>query len=377
MSHEIRTPMNAIIGMNYLLRRSGLTAEQALRLDKVESASQHLLSILNDILDLSKIEAGRVQLEEADFHLPSVLDSVQALIAESARAKGLDLNVDCATEALWLRGDVTRLRQALLNYAGNAVKFTSTGSVTLLARVLEERGDKLVVHFSVEDTGVGASAEVMARLFQDFEQADSSTTRRYGGTGLGLSITRRLAQLMGGEAGVERAHPHGCVFWFTAQLRRGAEPKRTTLQYQATDVEILLRQRHAGRLALVAEDNAVNLEIASALLEAVGLRVDVAVDGQQALLKATSGVYDLVLMDMQMPGMDGLQATRAIRQLPSWGSVPIIALTANVLDDNGPACEAAGMNDFISKPIVPESLYRSLLAWLDRYAGDRIGTTLK
>ena len=369
MSHEIRTPMNAIIGMNYLLRRSGLTPEQALRLDKVESASQHLLSILNDILDLSKIEAGRVKLEETDFHLPSLLDSVQAIIAESARAKGLDLDVDCATEVLWLRGDVTRLRQALLNYAGNAVKFTSTGSVTLRARVLEGNGDKLVVHFSVEDTGVGASEEVMARLFQVFEQADSSTTRQYGGTGLGLSITRRLAQLMGGEAGVERAHLHGCVFWFTAQLRRGAAPMRTTIQYQPTDVEILLRQRHAGRLVLVAEDNEVNLEIALALLEAVGLRVDTAADGQQALLKATSRVYDLVLMDMQMPGMDGLQATSAIRQLPNWGHVPIIALTANVLEGNGPACKAAGMNDFISKPMAPESLYRSLLTWLDQLPG--------
>ncbi len=376
MSHEIRTPMNAIIGMNHLLRRSGLTAEQELRLDKVENASQHLLSIINDILDLSKIEAGRVQLEDADFHLPSVLDSVQAIVAESAREKGLVLNVGTAGVPVWLRGDATRLRQALLNYAGNAVKFTNTGSVTMRAGLIEEQGDRLVVRFSVEDTGPSVNEEVMTRLFQVFEQADSSTTRQFGGTGLGLSITRRLAQLMGGEAGVERANPQGSVFWFTAALRRGAETRSTVSMRKPTDAETLLRQRHAGRTVLVAEDNEVNREIASAMLMAVGLRVDTAVDGQQALLKATAGVYDLVLMDMQMPGMDGLEATREIRQLSDWADVPILALTANVFDGDRQACEAAGMDDFLAKPMVAESLYQGLLIWLDRRAAEGIGTGL-
>jgi len=369
MSHEIRTPMNAIIGMNHLLRRSGVSTEQAQYLSKVETASQHLLSIINDILDLSKIEAGRVQLEDTDFHLSTVLDSVHSIVTASAADKGLALVVDAAEVPAWLRGDPTRLRQALLNYAGNAVKFTAQGSITLRARVVQERADALLIRFSVEDTGVSLKPEAMARLFQVFQQADTSTTRQFGGTGLGLSITRRLAQLMGGDAGVESAEPQGNVFWFTALLRRGARTTPTLPVQEPNDAELQLRQRHAGALILLAEDNEVNREIAAAMLSAVGLAVTAAVDGQDALDKAMAGPHNLVLMDMQMPELDGLQATRAIRRLPGWSAVPILALTANAFDSDREACRKAGMNDFIAKPMAAVDLYRALLKWLDAQAG--------
>ena len=371
MSHEIRTPMNAIIGMNHLLRRSGVTAEQALRLSKVETASQHLLSTINSILDLSKIEAGGVKLEEIDFHLSVVLNTVRSIISESAQDKGLTFLVDVGPVPMWLRGDPTRLQQALLNYAGNAVKFTAQGSITLRTRVVEEHEDQLMIRFSVEDTGTKLRPDVMDRLFQDFEQADPSTTRQYGGTGLGLSITRRLAQLMGGEAGVESSEETGNLFWFKALLRRGDGTAETLRLSESNGAETLLRQRHPGALILLAEDNDVNREIAAAMLTAVGLKVNAATDGREALDKAMAGTHDLVLMDMRMPEMDGLEATRAIRQLPGWNTVPILALTANAFDGDRQACKEAGMNDFIGKPIAAQDLYLALLTWLDLQAEGR------
>jgi len=348
-----------------------VTEEQALRLTKVETASRHLLSIVNSILDLSKIEAGRVQLEEADFHLSAVLNTVQSIVTESAVEKGLSFAIDTGPVPDWLRGDPTRLQQALLNYAGNAVKFTAQGCITLRTRVVEEGPDELLVRFSVEDTGVGLKLEVMARLFQVFEQADTSTTRQFGGTGLGLAITRRLAQLMGGDAGVESSERQGNIFWFTALLRRGEGTAPALLPHEGLGAEAQLRQRHAGALILLAEDNEVNREIAAAMLSFVGLVVNLAVDGREALEKAMAGTHDLVLMDMQMPEMDGLDATRAIRQLPGWSTTPILALTANAFDSDRQACEAAGMNDFIAKPMAAQDLYQALLKSLDAQAKAR------
>lgn len=365
MSHEIRTPLNAILGLNYLIRREPVTSAQAARLEKIDTAGQHLLSIINDVLDLSKIEAGRVQIESTNFHLSAVLDNVQSIVAESARAKGLSVHVDSNAVPHWLRGDPTRLRQALLNFASNAVKFTTQGSIVIRAKLLRDDGDVLTVRFAVEDTGIGIEPAQLSRLFRAFEQADASITRKYGGTGLGLAISQRLAQLMGGTCGAESEPGEGSTFWFTARLLHGHGIRPLPQVDDNTSAETQLRQRHHGARILLAEDNEVNLEVALAMLHGVGLDVTTAGDGLEALRLAAASSYDLVLMDMQMPEMGGLEATRSIRAIPGWQSRPILALTANAFDDDRQACLQAGMNDFIVKPMAPHQFYEALLRWLD------------
>jgi len=366
MSHEIRTPLNAIIGMSHLIRRAGLVPEQAVRLDKLEAAADHLLEILNAILDLSKIDAGKFVLEEIPLRVESAVANVLSMLDDRAQAKGLRLVSEVDRMPHNLVGDPTRLQQALLNYANNAIKFTEAGSVTLRARLLEQDAADALIRFEVEDTGIGIDEAVVARLFSAFEQADSSTTRKSGGTGLGLAITKRLAELMGGDAGVRSTPGAGSTFWFMARLRKAEEPASGDKGPNAQDAASILKRKHAGACVLVVEDNAINREVAQAILEEVGFRVDLAEDGVEAVAMVAANEYRLILMDMQMPRMDGLEASREIRKTRPAASLPIIAMTANAFSEDKARCFEAGMDDFVSKPVDTDALYAVLLGWLEK-----------
>ncbi len=369
MSHEIRTPMNAIIGLTYLVRRDTREPEQQERLKKVADAAEHLLSVINNVLDFSKIEAGKLQLERAEFSVGQVLDGIRSMLAQRAAEKQLriELDVDPALAARPLLGDAQRIAEVLLNFAGNAVKFTEQGFVRLSARVEREQGSQLHLRFEVQDSGIGISEEAQARLFQDFEQADSSTTRRYGGTGLGLAICRRLAHLMHGEVGVQSQPGAGSLFWFSLPLELpAASGPRAALPLSRNHIAQDLQQQFAGTRVLLAEDNAVNQEVAVALLSSAGLQVDVAEDGQQAVDMVQQRDYALVLMDVQMPVMDGLDATRAIRASARGRLIPILAMTANAFAEERQRCLDAGMNDHVAKPVVAEQLFATLRLWLSR-----------
>ena len=372
MSHEIRTPMNAVIGLAPLLRRDDPRPSQADRLDKIHDAAQHLSRIIDDILDLTKIESGKLTLEKTDFSLRAMLRRVEAMVAERARAKGLAITIEPGDVPDRLSGDPTRLSQALLNLLSNAVKFTEAGSIGVQVSASAIDDDEVRVRFTVSDTGIGLAQEQIDKLFTAFEQADVTTTRRFGGTGLGLAITRHLAQLMGGEAGVSSEPGRGSHFWFEARLGRGQRPTGDTVfgqqlgddETSTRALEARLHQEHAGARILLAEDNAANLEVALEWLRAADLQVDVATSGDAAVEQARRKKYDLILMDVQLPGIDGLQATRAIRALPAHRHTPVLSMTANAFGDDRLACEQAGMQDHIVKPVDPRLLYAALLRWL-------------
>ena len=368
MSHEIRTPLNGIIGMAHILRRSEVTPVQADRLNKINIAAEHLLELINDILDLSKIEAGKVALDYASFNMDGLLDNIKSIVSERSIAKRLHLQLEKDDSLHELYGDPTRLKQVLLNFVGNAIKFTDAGTITLRALCEEEDVESVKVRFEVEDTGIGISPEALHRLFNPFEQEDNSTTRKYGGTGLGLAISKRIAELMGGEVGVESTPGVGSMFWFSVYLPK--RERRTTHRPKIDDAqaEELIRLRHSGRLILLVDDEPINLEIARLYLEDVGLVVDSVMDGLQAVCQAKEKTYAAILMDMQMPHLNGIGATKQIRKLPDYQETPILAMTANAFAEDRARCFDAGMSDFITKPLNPEVFFEKILKWLEPHS---------
>jgi PAS domain S-box-containing protein len=371
MSHEIRTPMNGIIGMASILRWEGVSPQQAERLDTIDASAQHLLAVISDILDISKIEAGKLALEEAPVRISTLLANVSSILSARVKAKGLHLLIETDHFPDNLLGDPTRLQQAVLNFASNAVKFTETGSVVLRALLEEETVDAVRVRFEVTDTGIGISPEVLPKLFTAFEQADNSMTRKYGGTGLGLAITRSLATIMGGEVGVDSTPGVGSTFWLTVTLKKKMVPHEATPPENSTpaNAEAELRQRYSGQRVLVVDDEPINREITLIQLEAIGLVTDTAENGLEAVALAKTHAYAAIFMDMQMPELNGVDATQQIRQFPGYRDIPIIAMTANAFAEDRALCMQAGMSDFLAKPFNPDQLFEILLRALNQREG--------
>lgn len=366
MSHELRTPMNAIMGMTGIALRNEQDPKVRDQLNKIDLASRHLLSVINDILDISKIEAGRLTLEERDFSLGEILENLFSLVGHKASEKGLLLTVEGIPELsrLGLRGDSLRLSQILLNLTGNALKFTHQGSIAVRAVVERDEVDRVLLRFEVQDTGIGIADSDLERLFDPFVQADNSMTRRYGGTGLGLAICKHLAGLMGGTLDVESRLGIGSTFRLVVPFAKAIAPLAAPAGIGSRSPEAELSARFRGVRLLLAEDEPINQEVSGELLRQAGLVVDIAENGIDAVQKARKYRYELILMDMQMPGMNGIDATREIRRLPGYETTPILAMTANAFEEDRQTCLAAGMNDHIAKPVDPGALFSTLLRWL-------------
>ena len=360
MSHEIRTPMNAVIGFSDLLEGTALDAPQREYVQTVQTSAQALLELINDILDFSKIEAGKLEMEQRGFRLRDVLEETADLFREKVAGTGVELIVDIAAGTPGaLQGDPLRLRQVLVNLTGNALKFTETGEVEIRVAPVDVEPAQTTLRFAVRDTGVGIPADKIGRLFTAFTQADGSTTRKYGGTGLGLAVSRQLVELMGGEIGVESREGEGSTFHFTAVFGRGSATEAEAVVPAAGSVD---SRSLAGARILLVEDNPVNQRLATIVLQQAGCAVEVAGNGREAVAAVGARGYDAVLMDVQMPEMDGYEAARQIRQ--GGGALPIIAMTASAMKGDRELCLEAGMDDYVSKPIDREELFGTLRKWI-------------